>query len=107
MQLGADDDILGAPENVVLAGADIIQGESIVPAFDFNAGGGAPLTLADAVGDAQNLVLGSLGDASSGAYYLSTGDPVDGVIDIAYAFDNIVAFAPDDLFIGLADALGF
>jgi hypothetical protein len=65
------------------------------------------LTLADAVSDAQSLVSQSLGDASSGADYLSTGDPVDGVIDIAYAFDSPAAFAPDDLFIGLADALGF
>jgi hypothetical protein len=65
------------------------------------------LTLADAVSDAQNFVSGSLVDVSSDADYLSTGDPVDGVIDLAYAFDNIIALAPDELFIGLADALGF
>jgi hypothetical protein len=100
---GADTDLLGAPENLVLGTVDVLTNQSVASELDFSIV--QPTSLADALAASQSAVTTAEGFMSQAATLFGAGDYADGLYD-SFVGSDYSALSLDYLVIGGAEALG-
>jgi len=103
---GVLDDSVGAPDQVFFGTVAALAGDSISNATVFNFGIGPPTDFADAVTSAQSLVISAETEFTDAATFLSGGEYFDAAFAGALASADL-DIAPEYLFVGAVEALGF